>query len=101
MNTTKAVVQYRSKQEVIDLIERLKQSGKTKKVFAQENGVKYMTFIDWTNRPGRKSHWKKKKSFIPLAVNNVAGHLFAELHFKNGNRVCFHQPVSAEYFQLL
>lgn len=91
----------RTKEQTQELIERWKQSGKSKKLFAQDNGINYMTFIGWFSRDTKKKPSKEKPSFISVPMKTASGQLFAELHFKNGTRVSFYQPVGAEYFQSL
>ena len=91
----------RTKEEIDSLVEQWKQSGKNKTEFCAEQKINYQTFIGWTTP--KKSHHKKSSSFIPLSVamGEEKQNIFAEFYFKNGNRICFHQSVSAEYFQSL
>jgi hypothetical protein len=76
-----------------------KASGKSKKQFAADQGINYMTFIGWFSRKAKTKSVPKVDSFIPIAVQDSAG-LFAEVYLGNGKRIVFHQPVSVHYFQL-
>ena len=98
MNTTGKFT-TRTKEEINSLLDQWKQSGKNKTVFCHEQNINYQTFIGWTTP--KKSRHKKSSSFIPLnvSVQEEKQNIFASIQFRNGNRICFHQPVSAEYFQ--
>lgn len=81
-----------------ELIGRWKASGKGKKQFADENGIKYMTFIDWIRKRQRKKSLETPSEFIPFEIPSSS--LFAELSF-GGKKIIFHQPVSAEYLKII
>ena len=89
-----------SKEEITQLIDLWKQSGKSKKSFTDEYGIKYMTFIDWCRkRDGKKNKTKSNsEKFIPLQIKQDPA-IFAELHLNSGQKVVFYQVVPAEYFQ--
>lgn len=100
MNTTGKFT-TRTKEEINSLVELWKQSGKNKTAFCREQNINYQTFVGWTTP--KKSHHKKPSPFIPLSISvgEEKQNIFASIYFRNGNRVCFHQSVSAEYFQSL
>jgi len=82
-----------------ELIQRWKSSVKSKKQFADENGIKYMTFIDWVRKRQRKKSLETpSEQFIPLEIPTYNS--FAELHV-SGRKIIFHQPVSAEYLKII
>lgn len=82
-----------------ELIERWKHSGKGKKEFADENGIKYMTFIDWVRKRKRKKSIEvPAEQFIPLEIPSSS--IFAELNF-GGKKIVFHQRISAEYLKII
>jgi hypothetical protein len=89
-----------SAEEKQQLIELWKQSGKSKKAFAEEYGIKYLTFIDWVRRPDRNRSSVKAKEFIEI-TQPVATGIFAEVHLSGGHRIIFHQPFSAEFLSRL
>ena len=81
------------------LIQRWKDSGKGKKQFAEEHGIKYMTFIDWVRKRQRKLFLEiPSEQFIPLET--PASPIFAELSFQ-GKKIVFHQSVPAEYLKTI
>jgi len=100
MNTTGKLT-IRTKEEIQSLVELWKQGGKSKTEFCREQNINYQTFIGWTTP--KKSHHKKTSSFLPLTVSaeEEKQNIFAEVYFRNGSRICFHQSVSAKYFQSL
>lgn len=91
-----------SKDEINQLVELWKQSGKTKKSFADEQGLKYVTFTGWCKRHGRKKNIQKStpEKFIALELKQDSS-IFAELSLNSGQKVVFYQSVPAEYFRTL
>ncbi len=82
-----------------ELIQRWKDSGKGKKKFADEHGIKYMTFIDWVRkRQGKRSLEVPSQHFIPLEV--PASSIFAALTL-GGKQIIFYQFVPAEYLKTI
>ena len=82
-----------------ELIQRWKDSGKGKKAFADEHGIKYMTFIDWVRKRQRKRSLEiPSEQFIPLEI--PVSTIFAELTF-SGKKIIFHQSVPAEYLKTI
>lgn len=92
----------RSAQEIEELKQSWKQSGKSKKAFSREKGINYMTFIGWFSR--KEKPLKESSGFVALEVKqpatNSAG-IFAEIDLGKGRRIVFHQRVGAAYFQQL
>ena len=97
MNTTGKLT-IRTKEEIQSLVELWKRGGKSKTEFCREQNINYQTFIGWTTP--KKTHREKSPAFIPIALND-SQKPFAEIHFKNGSRVCFYRSVGAKYFQSL
>jgi hypothetical protein len=91
-----------SKEEINQVVELWKQSGKTKKSFADEQGLKYVTFTGWCKRHGRKKIVQKStpEKFIPIEVKQEPS-IFAELEFSAGQKIVFYQSVTAEYLKTL
>jgi hypothetical protein len=99
------------KEEKQRLVELWRISGKSKRVFSDEQGINYFTFLDWAAFRKRKSAplarlvkpESSAKGFIPLVVEQTktgAG-FFAEVHFRGGHRICFHENIPVELFELL
>lgn len=87
-----------SKEDIAQLVELWKQSGKSKKDFAEEYGLKYYTFVDWTRERNRRSVNNTSK-FVQITSPISSSSIFAELHLTNGHRLVFFQPFSAEYIK--
>jgi transcriptional accessory protein Tex/SPT6 len=94
------ISQKLSSEEKQQLIDLWKQSGKTKKAFAEEYGIKYLTFVDWIRRPDRNRYSVKAKEFIEITPPVVSG-IFAEVYLSGGHRIIFHQPFSADFLSRL
>lgn len=96
MNRSKPIL--RSSEEIREFVDLWKLSGKSKKEFTLEMGINYQTFIGWTKVRESKKTFPVKEKFIPLNLES-GPRLFAELQFKSGDKLIFHQSVPAEYFQ--
>ncbi len=83
-----------------DLIQEWKQSGKSKKDFCVEKGLKYMTFVCWKAKEENKDTLAKD-SFMQVEVRNEPDTLFAKLLFKNGTALHIFQAVEASYLSRL
>lgn len=82
-----------------ELVQRWQTSGKSKKAFAHEQGIKYVTFMSWIGKGQIKESLEKANhQFIPLQFPSAT--YFAELPFGE-KRIIFHQPVSAQYLKIL
>ena len=89
----------RSREEIASLLKEWEISGLSKKNFAESKNINYMTFIGWFSRgPGKKSTEKK---FIPIQIPSANPGLFAELYLSNHRKIVLHQPVEAEFLQVL
>ena len=82
-----------------EYIQRWKSSGKGKKKFADENGIKYMTFIGWIRKRERKRvSAPHSEQFIPIEITSPSA--FAELTL-SGKKIIFYHPISAEYLKII
>ncbi len=57
----------RKHDRIFALIKKWEASGKTKKQFSQENGIKYSTFLYWMKKY-RESTSGRDNGFLPLEV---------------------------------
>lgn len=92
----------RSKEEIKQIVDLWRQSGKNKKQFCRENNIVYMAFIGWTApKKSRKLSGTKEKpsGFVPIRVNQALLGVFAEINLPGGSKVIFHSPVSAQYLK--
>lgn len=92
--------QSRTAEEIARLKQLWSESGKSKKQFTDEHGINYMTFIGWFSTKKKKTV-TQQPGFVPLAISHDVTSPFAEISFSKGHRVVFHQPVSADFLQLL
>ena len=82
-----------------ELVQRWQASGKSKKAFAHEQGIKYVTFMSWIVKGQIKEPLENAShQFIPLQIPTATS--FAELTF-GGKKIIFHQPVSAQYLRII
>lgn len=98
----KSIQIRRSKEEIQRLVLSWQQSGKSKSLFCKENTLNYLTFMSWTNPPKKKKHKVKvpaTSGFIPIKIKDLTPVYFAEVQLLNGNKICFHESVSAEYLR--
>lgn len=90
----------RTREEIAQFKAAWAASGKSKKEFAIQNDINYMTFISWFGKKVDKKE-QEPSFFIPIPVNKLAALPFAEVILKNGSRVCFYERIGADYFSLL
>ncbi len=83
-----------------DLIQEWKQSGKSKKKFCEEKGLKYMTFVTWKAKD-QTNQTPAKDSFLQVEVRSETETLFAKVLLNNGTALHIYQPVEASYLSRL
>ena len=87
------------------LVKRWRASGKTQKVFCEENNLNYNTFISWLNK-SKKGMTKKNKTFssatgfteVKLKATTTP---FVQLNLKEGLSVNIFHSVSADFIRSL
>jgi len=89
---------------MLDLIEQWEQSGVSQKDFYHEHNIPAHVFYYWHKcyRKQRTSLNKKSippNGFVQLEPSLVPSASNVELLLTNGNRIIFHQPVSADYLK--
>ena len=92
------------KEERLTAIGLWRESGKSKKSFCDELGIKYHTFIGWTCPKKRKTNPKPGRSsaaFVPIQIKENTGSVFAEVTLQNGSGIIFHQPIGADFLRTL
>lgn len=96
----------RTPEEIQQIINQWRESGKTKKDFCLEQNIKYLTFIGWS-RPGERKKYSASKNknkhsgFVSLDVRDFPGEIFALAQLRNGNRITVYQHVPAGYLRQL
>lgn len=82
-----------------ELVSQWKSSGKTKKAFCEERGLKYHTFVCW-----KENHDQSQKgsvsSFVPITLRDEAS-AFAQLILPGGVVLNICQRVDASYLSAL
>ncbi len=90
------------RQAKFDIIEKWKQSGLSQQEFYQQQSIPAHVFYYW-HKCYRDQHYKPSGKasggFIQLTSPASTGNI--ELHFPNGTRVVFNEPVMAEYITAL
>jgi hypothetical protein len=88
-----------TKEQREEIVQRWQASGKSKKVFTDEHGIKYVTFMKWLGKGQKKEPLEiPSQQFIPLQL--PLSTCFAELTYE-GKKITFHQPVSASYLKII
>lgn len=87
------------------LIKRWRSSGKTQKVFCEENNLNYNTFISWLNKSKKRKAIKNKtvsvtKGFASVKVH-AASSPFVQLNLKDGLSVSIFHSVSSDFIRSL
>ena len=87
-------------QEKKEIMQRYRESDLSKMKFAEQNGIKYYTLINWFEKERNVAVSKVEKSFSQVLVSNEEG-LFAELKTEHGFTLRFYKPIEAIYLQTL
>jgi len=83
----------------IELLSLWRQSGKTKKAFCEERGLKYHTFVCWKENQDIAST-NFDSSFVPVTVRDEPS-MFAQLILPGGVVLNICQRVDASYLSSL
>ena len=87
------------RQQQLEMITAWQQSGQNQQQYCLENNISYHKFHYWY-RVYRYKQTADNGSFVTLNVTPAAqGNV--ELHFADGKRIIFHQPVCVEYLKAL
>lgn len=93
-----------SKQEhMFELISQWQQSGLSQKLWCERNDTAYSTFQYWYRRfrSAAAAGQEPAEDFVPLMIDTAAASGWCELITAAGNRLVFHQPVSAGFLRTL
>jgi hypothetical protein len=94
-----------NQQQMFNSIEQWQRSGVSQKAWCAEKDVPYSVFHYWYRR-FRNLHPENKKSatdsFVQIKVpDHWSGIPWCELVLTNGQKLIFHQPLSAEFIRSL
>ncbi len=87
-------------EEIREYLTLCRQSGKSKKEFALENGIKYNTLINWFSQERQKVQPKNQGPFSEVKLPEEDS-VFAEIRTGNGITIRLFKPVSVEFLQAL
>jgi transposase-like protein len=96
MEDTKNYQKRFTRAEIQELLTQCRQSGKSKKEFALENGIKYNTLINWYSQERQKVQPNKTVQFSEIKLPE-SDSVFAELKTGNEITIRLYQPVSSDY----
>ena len=87
------------REQQLAMITSWKQSGQNQRQFCLQNNIAYHVFHYWY-KVYRDEHSTQDGSFVAL---NIAAPQQAdvEVHFADGKRILFHQPVSVTFLKAL
>ena len=89
---------WRTRQEKDELIVLCKQSGKSRKLFYNDQGLNYNSFFSWHQQ--HKAKAKTETGFSEVIVQG-GEKMFAQLHLSGEIRIDLYQPLSAEFIRAL
>jgi hypothetical protein len=94
-----------NQQQMFDSILQWQQSGLSQKVWCQQNNIIYSSFHYWYRRFRNLQSGSKQSSpdsFLQLLVQDRSSHSpWCELELGKGQKLFFHQPVSAAFIKSL
>lgn len=91
------------RQQMFKIIEQWKQSGLSQKVFCQQQLIDFHKFSYWY-KCYRRQHGiagNRKSGFVKLKIEKSVAPTSVEIHFPDGVRLLFHEPVSLDYLKML
>ena len=92
------------RQQMLELIDRWKQSGLSQKSFCEKEQIPYYKFYYWLRRSRNKSKGSKETKnadFVKLKIKEPVALSSIEVYLPHGARLIFHAPVSAEYLKII
>lgn len=92
------------RQQMLEMIDRWKQSGLSQKSFCEKEQIPYHKFYYWLRLSRHKKQGTKETGatgFVKLKIKEPVAPSSIEVHLPQGARVFFHAPVSAEYLKTL
>lgn len=87
---------WRTREEKESIVRQWQASGKSRKVFCDENGIGYNSLVSWC---------KQLKDARPAGFSQVklsptvTSELYAQAHFPGGIRIDFYQPFSSDFIR--
>jgi transposase-like protein len=96
-------IQSEVRQQMFMLIAQWQQSGLTQKAYCQQQSIKYHVFHYWYKcyREEQSGVDSSNSTFVKLQMSKPVAIGAVEIHFSNGTRLLFHEPVSSNYLKAL
>jgi len=88
---------WRTREQKEELILLWQQSGKSRKVFCEEQGITYNSLVSWCKQ---FKDQKVSTGFSEVKLEESRG-LFAQLNFPGGIKIDFYRSLPVEYLQSL
>lgn len=91
-----------TQERMFNLISGWQQSEVSQKLYCEQHGIRYHVFHYWYKRFRESRADNKVRTFIPLQIKAPATagiNAGIELVLANGNRILFHEPVSADFIK--
>lgn len=91
------------RRQMFEMIEHWQQSGLTKKEYCQQQSIKHHSFYYWYKcyRTEHENAGNNSGGFAKLKIEKPAVASSVEIHFPDGVRLLFHEPVSSNYLKAL
>lgn len=91
------------RQQMFELIEQWKQSGIAQNAFCEQQSMPFHKFYYWYKcyRSVNDISEKNNRGFVKLKIEKPSVASSVEIHFPDGVRVLFHEPVSSNYLKSL
>lgn len=90
------------RQQMSRMIDRWKSSGLSQKNFCEKESIKFYTFYYWYKRYRQEAQTSDSKhGFVKLKIEKSAAPTSVEIHFPDGVRLLFHEPIGSDYLKAL
>jgi hypothetical protein len=91
------------RQQMFKLIEQWLQSKLTQKEYCEQQSIRYHVFHYWYKRYRQQQagNGNNHSSFVKLQIAKTVTTGVVEIHFPDGIRLFFHEPVSSNYLKAL
>ena len=88
--------------QMFEMIEQWKQSGLSQKSFCEKESIRFYTFYYWYKRYRQHCQTSDSKSgFVKLKIERPTAAASVEVHFPDGVRLLFHEPVNPGYLKAI
>ena len=85
----------RTREQKQELISQWEKSGKSRKVFCEENGIGYNSLVGWCKQ---FKDPEPSTGFAEVQLTQSSA-LFAQVHLPGGIKIDFYQPIPADFIR--